>query len=161
MSDLSICAYWAKKLLRAGLFAGFAAALGACSVLGWGPSVKLQSVTLDVVKQANDDTPLAVDFVAVKDAELLKVLLGLPAAKWFEQREQFRRDYPEGLKVWSLELAPGQHFETDQIPIRGESAAGLLVYAGYATPGVHRLNLDARKAAWLRLESKDMQLLGQ
>ncbi|QEL57868.1 type VI secretion protein [Chromobacterium paludis] len=147
--------------MRMALIGFLLPAVCACSVLGWGPSVKLQTVRLDMASRANDDAPLAVDFVAVKDPELLKVLLGMPAAKWFEQREQFRRDYPDGLKVWSLELVPGQHVETDQIPIRGESAAGLLVFASYAAPGMHRLNLDARKSAWLRFESQSMQLLGQ
>lgn len=143
----------------AGLFCCLALGVGGCSSLGFGPSVKLQAATLDVVSMANDDTPLAVDFVAAKDPELYKLLLGLPAAKWFEQREQLLRDYSADLKVWELELVPGQHLETEDVPIRGESAAGLLVYAGYAGPGMHRLSLDTRKKVWLRFESKNMRLM--
>ena len=137
----------------AGLCCCLVLGLGGCSSLGFGPSVKLQAATLDVVSMANDDTPLAVDFVAVKDPELHKLLL-VPAAKWFEQREQLRRDYPVDLKVWELELVPGQHLETEDVPIRGEPAAGLLVYAGYAGPGMHRLSLDTRKKVWLRLKAR-------
>ncbi|WP_211251725.1 hypothetical protein [Andreprevotia chitinilytica] len=132
-------------------------ALNGCSTFS--SSVKLKSVTLDVVSQANDDTPIAVDFAVVNDAELLKLLQSLPAGKWFEQRDQFLRDYPLTLKIWSHELVPSQHVEVAKVPIAGESAVGLLVFAGYAGPGAHRLNLGVRKTAWLRFESKDVRLV--
>ncbi len=150
-----LCRAAAMCLLLAGMTGG----LSACAVLGWGPSVKLGAVTLDMTRRANDDTPLAVDFVAVKEPELLKVLQSLPAAKWFEQREQLQRDYPEGMKIWSLELVPGQHVETEEVPIHGERAQGLLVFAGYASPGMHRLNLGEIRKAWIRLEEKDLRLI--
>jgi hypothetical protein len=35
----------------------------------------------------------------------------------------------------------------------------VLVFASYTAPGMHRLSLDARKNAWLRLGNKNMQLL--
>ncbi|MEX6500631.1 type VI secretion protein [Pseudomonas zhanjiangensis] len=124
------------------------------------PSVELRSLTLDVAPKANDDTPLAVDFVAVEDPELLKLLLSIPAKQWFEQREQLRRDYLQSIGVWSLELVPGQFMAARDIPLAGNPAVGLLVYAGYNNPGTHRLRLEQQKTVWLRFESKNMRLLG-
>ncbi len=46
-------------------------ALAGCSYF-FAPRVELQRLTLDVAARANDDSPIAVDFVAVKDAELFK-----------------------------------------------------------------------------------------
>ena len=47
-------------------------ALAGCSYF-FAPRVELQRLTLDVAARANDDSPIAVDFVAVKDAELFKI----------------------------------------------------------------------------------------
>jgi type VI secretion system protein len=132
--------------------------LSACSFSK--PSIELRSLTLDVAPLANNDTPLAVDFVAVKDPELYKLLLSIPSKQWFEQREQLRRDYLQALTVWSLELVPGQFMESRDIPMAGNPAIGLLVYAGYNNPGTHRLRLDQQQKVWLRFESKNMRLLG-
>ncbi|WP_296218793.1 type VI secretion protein [Pseudomonas sp. UBA2684] len=132
--------------------------LSACS---WRePKVELDSLTLDVAPRANNDTPIAVDFIAVKDAELLKLLSGIPAKQWFAEREQYQRDYRALVSVWSLELVPGQFMESTGFPLGGEAAAGLLVFAGYNTPGAHRLRLDEQRKVWLKFESRDMRLLG-
>lgn len=152
--------------MRLGRFACTAVLLGlftlltACSYFSSQPSVELRSLTLDMAPKANNDTPLAVDFVAVQDPELFKLLLSIPAKQWFEQREQLRRDYLKAIDVWSLELVPGQFMESRDIPMAGDPAVGLLVYAGYNNPGTHRLRLEQQKTVWLRFENKNMRLLG-
>ncbi|MEO4049217.1 type VI secretion protein [Pseudomonas sp. CAU 1711] len=132
--------------------------LSACSHFSQ-PSIELRTLTLDVAPSANADTPIAVDLVAIQDPDLLKLLLSLPAKQWFDQREQLRRDYLQAIRVWSLELVPGQFMEARDLPITGDPAVGLLVYAGYNNPGTHRLRLDQQQAVWLRFESKNMRLL--
>lgn len=124
-------------------------------------STSLTAITMDVVPKANDDTPVAVDVLVVVDADLLKTLLALPAAKWFEQREQFLRDYPQQLRIWRYELVPGQQLALDPVPFKGDPAAGVLVYADYQTPGAHRIRLDGVKNARLRFESKDLRLAAE
>ncbi|MNP77493.1 hypothetical protein D3C76_1749350 [compost metagenome] len=59
--------------------------LAGCSVFG--PRVQLDALTLDVAERANDDTPIAVDFIAVNDPELLKLLSGITARQWFAECE--------------------------------------------------------------------------
>jgi type VI secretion system protein len=138
---------------------GLLSSLTACSYFSQ-PSIELRSLTLDVAPRANGDTPIAVDLVAVQDPDLFKLLLSIPAKQWFDQREQLRRDYLQGIRVWSLELVPGQFMEAREIPMTGDPAVGLLVYAGYNNPGTHRLRLDQQKSVWLRFENKNMRLLG-
>ncbi|HLD64936.1 MAG TPA: type VI secretion protein [Pseudomonas sp.] len=136
-----------------------ALALTACSLRE--PAIELQTLTLDVAPRANQDTPIAVDFIAVQDAELLILLSSIPAKQWFAEREQFQRDYRKSLSVWSLELVPGQFMESTDFPLAGDTAAGLLVFAGYNSPGVHRLRLDEQRTAWLKFENRDMRLLSE
>lgn len=147
-----------KFILRTKFFSFFLAlALSGCSLFG--ARVGLNELTLDVAARANDDTPIAVDFIAVKDADLLKQLTAMTAKQWFAEREQFQRDYRQLLTVWGLELVPGQFIERQPFPLGGERAAGLLVFASYNTPGAHRLRLDDQRSAWLKFNSREMSLV--
>lgn len=123
--------------------------------------VRLDSLTLDVAEQANDDTPIAVDFVLVSDPDLFKLLSEVSARQWFSEREQYRRDYRELFSVWSLELVPGQFREVRDFPFSGHEAAGLLLFASYNTPGAHRLRLSEPGRVWLRFDSREMRLLSE
>jgi len=131
--------------------------LAGCSFFG--PKVDLDSLTLDVAPKANDDTPIAVDFIAVADADLLKQLSGISASQWFAEREQYQRDYRQLMSVWGMELVPGQFIDRQPFPLGGKKAAGLLVFASYNTPGAHRLRLDDQREAWLKFDSREMSLV--
>ena len=131
--------------------------LAGCSLFG--PRVDLDNLTLDVAPRANDDTPIAVDFIAVNDVDLLKQLSGITARQWFAEREQFQRDYRQLMTVWGLELVPGQFIDKQPFPLGGQRAAGLLVFASYNTPGAHRLRLDDQSNAWLKFDSREMTLV--
>ncbi|WP_242206428.1 MULTISPECIES: type VI secretion protein [unclassified Pseudomonas] len=131
--------------------------LAGCSLFG--PKVDLDSLTLDVAPKANDDTPIAVDFIAVADPDLLKQLSGISASQWFAGREQYQRDYRQLMSVWGLELVPGQFIDRQPFPLGGKKAAGLLVFASYTTPGAHRLRLDDQSEAWLKFDSREMSLV--
>ncbi|WP_137805609.1 type VI secretion protein [Pseudomonas sp. G(2018)] len=139
----------------------FAAALllSLCGCSLFGPRVDLDSLTLDVAPRANDNTPIAVDFIAVNDPDLLKQLSGITARQWFAEREQFQRDYRQLISVWGLELVPGQFIDRQPFPLEGKRAAGLLVFASYNTPGAHRLRLDDQSDAWLKFDSREMNLV--
>lgn len=135
------------------------ALLAGCSLFG--PKVDLDSLTLDVAPKANDDTPIAVDFIAVNDPDLLKQLSGISASQWFAEREQYQRDYRQLMSVWGVELVPGQFIDRQPFPLGGKKAAGLLVFASYNTPGAHRLRLDDQSEAWLRFDSREMSLVSK
>ncbi|PRB48510.1 type VI secretion protein [Pseudomonas sp. MYb2] len=133
------------------------ALLAGCSFFG--PKVDLDSLILDVAPKANDDTPIAVDFIAVADPDLLKQLSAISASQWFAGREQYQRDYRQLMSVWGLELVPGQFIDRQPFPLGGKKAAGLLVFASYNTPGAHRLRLDDQSEAWLKFDSREMSLV--
>ncbi|MEA9977317.1 MULTISPECIES: type VI secretion protein [unclassified Pseudomonas] len=125
------------------------------------PKVNVDGLVLDVALQANDDSPVAVDFIAVNDVELLKQLSGLTAKQWFAERNQFQRDFRQHISVWGLELVPGQLIESGIFPLDGKPAVGLLVFANYNNPGPHRLRLEGERKIWLKFDSRDMTLLDE
>lgn len=131
--------------------------INGCSLFA--PSVQLHTVRIDVELKANNDTPVALDFVAASDALMLERLKTLTASQWFEQRLQLQRDYPGGLRIWSLEVVPGQLLDVTNIPLHGQKADGLLIFARYSTPGAHRLLIQAQRSIWLKLGTREMRLL--
>ncbi|GHD56214.1 type VI secretion protein [Jeongeupia chitinilytica] len=145
------CRFFLLLLLIAGL--------SACALMH--PDVAMRSAVIEVAPGANDDTPIAVDFLAVDDPDLLKTLLTISSSQWFAAREQYRRDYPQALQVWGLEVVPGQRLVFERVPIAGVPALSVLVFASYDAPGAHRLRLEGERDVRLRLDSRSLQLAGQ
>jgi type VI secretion system protein len=144
---------WSMMLLLIALCA-------ACS--GSLPRVKVDTLGINVATQANLNTPIAVDVVMARNAQLFDTLLGLPAAKWFNERDQLQRDYPKDLSVQTYELVPGQQLPDQPFPFGGQRAAGVLVFAGYQTPGAHRIRIDGGpQKALLLLGDQDLRLVSR
>lgn len=108
-----------------------------------------KSVTVVASSDANQDSPVAVDLVFVRDPALLEVLNTTPAAKWFATRADLQRAFPEGVGVVSLEVVPGQTLRlTDHARIH-QLALAVLAFAGYPPPGEHRLRLQPAPGNYL------------
>lgn len=138
--------------------------LAAATVTGcsfFGPRVSVDGITLDIALRANDDSPIAVDFVAANDADLLIKLSDLTAKQWFANREQYKRDFRQSLSVWGLELVPGQLIESSIFPLDGKPSLGLLVFADYQSPGAHRLRIEDQRTIRLKFDSREMTPLDQ
>jgi type VI secretion system protein len=123
------------------------------------PSPKL-TITVDVSPEANNNNPVAVDLVLVKDKKLFKELMKVTAAEWFEKREQFRLDYPKetGLSAGSWEWVPGQKVVVEPLPLKFKTAGGL-VFANYFTPGAHRAVIKPGKPFTLTLGAEDLTVV--
>lgn len=120
------------------------------------PASKL-TVKVDISPQANNNNPVALDLVLVKNGKLFKELMKIPASEWFEKRKQYRLDYPKeiGLSAGSWEWVPGQVVKIDPIPFKYKVAGGL-VFANYFSPGAHRAVIDPSKPFVLTLGPQDI-----
>jgi type VI secretion system protein len=100
-----------------------------------------------IASDANDGNPVVFDLVLVTDKTLLEELKKISASEWFENRSQYRLDYPEetGLSAGSWEWVPGQVVVIEPITVlRG--IVGGVIFANYSTPGKHRAVIDPRKS---------------
>lgn len=98
---------------------------------------------VSIADTANNNNPVAVDYVLVYDENLLKELLKMPAKDWFERRQQFKRDYPEDSGFISLEWewTPGQRVPPQDLPLEAR-ARGAIVFALYYSKGDHRARIE-------------------
>lgn len=132
-------------------------ALAGCSYF-FAPRVELQRLTLDVAARANDDSPIAVDFVAVKDAGCsrnwpdCRPASGSPIASSTAATTGSSSRYG----AWA---GPGAVHRVGVLPLARRPRNWTLVFAGYNTPGAHRLRLDQQQRVWLRLDTREMRLV--
>jgi len=99
------------------------------------------TVTVTIDPGINQNLPIAVEVVIVYDATLLDKLAATSASGWFDHREQFRRDYPEGFISLYREWVPGQDVDSQEISF-STGARGGLVYADYQTNQENRVRFD-------------------
>lgn len=107
-------------------------------------------IEVTIAGSANQASPVAVDLLIVYDKRLLDRLLALGAREWFQQREQWKRDFPGDFESWGWEWVPGQPVGRQQADFRAGAKAGL-VFADYLTPGAHRAQFDPHSPVRLLL----------
>lgn len=106
------------------------------------PRVELGDINVFTDKDANLNTALELEIVLVQDPDALKKISELTAVKWFEQREDIRKNYPGGYESFKWELSPGQDVRLAADKLKDKRAYAVVVYANYLTPGEHRARID-------------------
>jgi type VI secretion system protein len=101
-----------------------------------------KSIVVTASEDANENSPVALDLVYVKDQAMLTALLATPANKWFATRSDIRRSFGESVNVTSLELMPTQSLQLNGKALAGNRALAALVFADYPGPGEHRERLQ-------------------
>ncbi len=114
----------------------------------------------DITPTANQNQPVAVDVLLVRNKDLIKQLMALSAADWFEKRAQFTRDYPgaNDLVVYHREWVPGQIIPCSNLPLRPMPRATIL-FANYFSKGDHRARLVNGKSAAIHLMDEDFEIM--
>lgn len=111
-----------------------------------------------VAPRTNQNSPVPLSLVAVKDPKLFARVLDMNAKQWFEQREQIRRDYPGGqaFTEWEWEYVPGQS-PPPVVITRDADSLDTFIFANYRAPGDHRFRLGKQRR--LRIDVGDEDLI--
>lgn len=138
-------------LLSAGLALAAALACGGAnrrSLFGGDLTAKVE-----IDPTANLNSPVAVEVLVVYDKQVLDRVMALSARDWFINRDQFRRDHPEGFTSQEWEWAPGQVVPPLELAFGVGARAGV-VFADYATAGTHRALLDPHQNVRIRFQDQ-------
>ena len=129
-------------------------ALTGCMKVGVRPHV---TVAVNIAPDANQNQPVAFDFIEINDKDLAKEISKMTAADWFQKRSQIQEDFPKthSISVRSWEWIPGQVVPDIKIPMR-KPPRSTLVFANYSTPGPHRAAIDTSKPERVALGRDDM-----
>jgi len=101
------------------------------------------SIQVVVSENANQNSPLPMDFVTVADKKLMGEVSKLSAKDWFERRVQVQRDFHSKVQVTSWEWVPGQHAGPISVELPKKTLAGF-VFVNYANAGEHRAGVNTK-----------------
>jgi len=113
-------------------------------------------VAVSVPPSINQNSPVPVEVLLVYDASLLGQLNAMTATQWFAQREQFMKTRPPGqgyqstFWVW----VPGQSVAEQAISYHPLVRGGI-VFAGYFSPGDHRIDILPFRDIAISLGARD------
>jgi hypothetical protein len=83
---------------------------------------------------ANNDTPTAVDIVAVNNSVLAENLLGMDAIKWFKEKQSIQTRNSKVIKIFSTELVPLSGTTIDLTDSIHRYHTTVLLFARYNNP---------------------------
>lgn len=119
------------------------------------PSPLDLNITIDPV--ANENSPVALDLVLIKDKNFWKTAPAMTAKDWFAQRSDLQRRYRKKLEVHSWEWVPGQAIAPIIIKVP-RRFSGAMVFANYPSPGTHSAPVPLGSNVIIALQENDFFL---
>lgn len=104
-----------------------------------------------VLPRINQNSPVAVELLMIRDRSLWERLREKPAAEWFEERDALARSFPDSYQSWRWEWVPGQEVPPQTLEV-GRGVRWGLVFARYLVAGDHRAVVKPREPFRLVLE---------
>ena len=115
--------------------------------------------SVTVAKNANGNSPIAVDLVLIYDEDLVKKLSALTSREWFKQRDQFKQDFPgdTGFSSLEWEWIPNQNVSPLSLPTKSKLEA-VIIFANYTSRGAHRAQIAPNSDIKLKLLEEGFQV---
>ncbi|HEX8437006.1 hypothetical protein [Archangium sp.] len=107
---------------------------------------------------ANEDNPVALSVVLVRDGRVAPVLRGLTAAQWFAARETVLRANAGVLDEVLWEFIPGQQVPPLSLPVRPGTTEAFL-FVRYRAGGPHRYPFSPERPVRLELGRQEVSLV--
>lgn len=114
-------------------------------------------VKASIAPNANNDSPVELDVVLIKDKALWKTAPSMTAKDWFAQKQDLERRYRNKLIVSFWEWVPGQPIEPIVIRVP-RRLNGAMVFANYPTPGSHSAPIPKGGKVAIVLKEDDFTL---
>lgn len=115
------------------------------------------SLEVAISSTANQNSPVAVDVLLIKDKTFLKTAQGLTASDWFSKKTQLQRQFPKAMEIESWEWVPGQTIAPVSFVVPVDAQAAIM-FANYACPGPHSANLPTKGKAAVFLDDDDFRV---
>ena len=113
------------------------------------------SLQIDISPTANQNSPVAVDVVLIRDKNFLKTVQGMSANDWFTKKMQLQRQNPKAIaEVKSWEWIPDQFIGPINFVVPVDVQAAMM-FANYASGGPHSAPLPTSGKVAISLGDED------
>ncbi len=115
---------------------------------------RISSIEITAATDANEGEAVAIDLVFAFDRSTLKEIEGFTASGWQSVKNlEVDLGQWDDKAVWKeVEIMPGEVKNINDFPEGYEKAVGLVIFAHYRTPGIHRQVIVNSREVTLRLE---------
>ena len=110
-----------------------------------GEKLMWEEVTIGVGREANKNSPVAVDIVLIFNEDLVKKVSELSSTDWFKSKNYVLKTFPQDLAVKSWELAPGDSLQIPSSFFGNDRVFSVIAFADYFSTGEHRVKIDHLK----------------
>jgi type VI secretion system protein len=118
-------------------------------------SVWLKSVSFKVADKVNDSSPVKIHIVIIYTNDLLQNLSKMTSQEYFSKATQIKLDNSERMDVFEWELVRSETRHDEPVKPNKYSGEGILVFAQYTTPGVHRASIGEDENVLITLNDED------
>jgi len=120
--------------------------------------VWLEGVKFNPSADVNGNAPVTIDILVFYNAESMDKVAKLTADKYFQQKDQLKKDYGDQIDFFSYEIVPGQRMADQTIELSKSSGLGVVAFGRYSTPGPHRVAIGPDRIIQLDLEKNDFKI---
>ncbi len=99
----------------------------------WQKNNNLESFRVFCSRDANNDTPVALDLVFVYNDLLTGELMKMDAGAWFKSKPDLSLKFRNSFKVLSYEVVPFSETDTTHMPSKHRHAVSIILFAKYHT----------------------------
>lgn len=115
------------------------------------------SLQVAISPAANQNSPVAVDVLLIRDKSFLKAAQGMSASDWFTKKLQLQRQNPKAVEVKSWEWVPGQVVKPIDFVVPVDTQ-GAVMFANYASAGPHSAPLPTSGKVVISLDDDDFTI---
>lgn len=112
------------------------------------------SLQVAISSTANQNSPVAVDVLLIRDKTFLKTAQSMSASDWFAKKMQLQRQNPKAMEVKSWEWIPGQDVAPISFVVPVDVQAAIM-FANYGTGGTHSAPLPTSGKVSIFLDDED------
>ena len=112
------------------------------------------SLQVAIAAAANQNSPVAVDVLLIKDKGFLKTAQEMTASDWFAKKLSLQRQNPKAMEVKSWEWVPGQTIEPISFVVPVDVQAAMM-FANYVSAGPHSAPLPTSGKVSVVLDEED------
>jgi type VI secretion system protein len=106
--------------------------------------IDTKRINISAVPGANNDTPVAMDIVAVADDNLVQMFVGMDVKGWFSQKEKFVANRPNSINIRTFEVVPGQSIGDQEYSWSDRRKyKAVFIFAKMLSPGLHKMRIDS------------------
>ena len=123
----------------------------------------LREVVIQAAADANRGMTVPVDLVFIIDKSIVPTLQGFTASGWFSVRDTGLGDWDKKTVILSLEIRPGEQrrLDPEDFPAGASGAVGIVIFAGYSNPGLHRAGATDARRLLIDLQAITFNLSGE